>query len=54
MGQKNAGMEIMSTPNLAFDLEKVPLRAVDPRITEVVIPVEPIEFPLKETYEKLN
>ena len=44
----------MSTLTLAFDLEKVPLRAVDPHITEVVTMVEPIEFPLKETYEKTN
>ena len=47
-------LEVMSTLTLAFDLEKVPLRAVDPHITEVVTMVEPIEFPLKETYEKTN
>ena len=32
-------LEIMSTLTLAFDLEKVPLRAVDPHITEVVVMV---------------
>ena len=47
-------LEIMSTLTLAFDLEKVPLRAVDPHVTEVCTMVEPIEFPLKETYEKTN
>ena len=47
-------LEMMSTLSLAFDMEKVPLRAVDPHITEVVVIVEPIEFPLKEIYEKTN
>ena len=47
-------LEVMSTLSLAFDMEKVPLRAVDPHITEVVTIVEPIEFPLKEVYEKTN
>ena len=47
-------LETMSTLTLAFDLEKVPLRAADPHITEVVTIVEPIEFPLKEAYEKTN
>ncbi len=39
--------------DLSFDLEKVPLRAIDPHISEVVVPVEPA-FPLKEIYEKTN
>ena len=30
------------------------MRAIDPHITEVVVPVEPYEFPLKEIYEKTN
>ena len=47
-------LEMMSTLSLAFDMEKVPLRAVDPHITEVAVIVEPIEFPLKEIYEKTN
>ena len=47
-------LDVMSTLTLAFDMEKVPLRAVDPHVTEVVVPVEPIEFPLKEIYEKTN
>ena len=47
-------MATMSTINLPFDLEKVPLRAIDPHITEVAIMVEPIEFPLKDLYEKTN
>lgn len=41
-------MATMSTVSLAFDLEKVPLRAVDPHVTEVVVPVEP----LKEVFER--
>ena len=47
-------MATMSTINLPFDLEKVPLRAIDPHVTEVVVMVEPIEFPLKDLYEKTN
>lgn len=47
-------MATMSTVSLAFDLEKVPLRAVDPHVTEVVVPVEPFEFPLKEVFERTN
>ena len=47
-------LEVMSTLTLAFDMEKVPLRATDPHVTEVVIPVEPFEFPLKEPYERTN
>ena len=47
-------MATMSTINLPFDLEKVPLRAIDPHVTEVVIMVEPIEFPLEGLYEKTN
>ena len=47
-------MATMSTINLPFDLEKVPLRAIDPHITEVAIMVEPIKFPLKDLYEKTN
>ena len=47
-------LEVMSTLTLAFDMEKVPLRATDPHATEVVIPVEPFEFPLKEPYERTN
>ena len=47
-------LEVMSTITLAYDLEKVPLRATDPRITEVVVPVEPFEFPLKAEYERVN
>ena len=46
-------MSVMSTVKLAFDLEKVPLRLVDPHITEVVVPVVPFEFPLKAEYEKI-
>ena len=38
----------------AFDLEKVPLRLVDPHVTEVVVPIEPFEFPMKEEYERVN
>ena len=47
-------MATMSTINLSFDLEKVPLRAIDPHVTEVVVLVEAIEFPLKVVYEKTN
>ena len=47
-------LEVMSTLTLAFDMEKVPLRATDPHASEVVNPVEPFEFPLKEPYEKTN
>lgn len=43
-----------STVSLAFDLEKVPLRVVDPHVTEVVVPVEPFEFLLKKVYKKTN
>lgn len=39
---------------LAFDLEKVRLRATHPHVAEVVVPMGPIEFPLKETYENTN
>ena len=44
----------MSTIKPSFDLEKVPLRLVDPHVTEVVVPVEPFEFPMKAEYEKVN
>ena len=47
-------MSVMSTIKPSFDLEKVPLRLVDPRITEVVVPVEPPEFPMKAEYERIN
>lgn len=47
-------MSVMSTIKPAFDLEKVSLRLVDPHVTEVVVPVEPFEFPLKAEYEKIN
>ena len=40
--------------NPSFRLGKVPLRAPDPHITEVATIVEPIEFPLKDAYEKTN
>ena len=42
-------MATMSTINLPFDLEKVPLRAIDPHVTEVVVMVEPIEFPFERS-----
>ena len=59
MEQEDVGMlvwslEMMSTPTLGFDMEKVPLRANDPHVTEVVVPAEPFEFPLKETFDKWN
>ena len=47
-------MSVMSTVKLAFDHEKLPLRLVDPHITEVVVPVEPLEFPLIADYERIN
>ena len=47
-------MSVMSTIKPAFDLEKVPLRLVDPHITEVVVPIEPFEFPMKAEYERVN
>ena len=47
-------MSVMSTIIPSFDLEKVPLRLIDPHLTEVAILVEPIEFPMKIEYERVN
>ena len=56
MGQKDVGMVNVSDVNnqTILRLDKVPLRLVDPHITEVVVPVEPPEFPMNAEYERIN
>ena len=47
-------LETLATQNLAFDARR-PIRKLNrPQLTETVVFMNPIEFPLKAEYERIN